>query len=128
MRRKITMGAKSLMYKMILVTALVAGPNLGTAQMADHSGHAMGSSPDAQAWEDINARMHEDMMIEYTGDPDVDFILGMIPHHQGAVEMAEYVLQHGQDPEVRALAQSIIDSQEAEIVMMQEWLKARGID
>jgi uncharacterized protein (DUF305 family) len=72
--------------------------------------------------------MHEAMMIEPTGDPDVDFVLAMIPHHQGAVEMAEYILETGQDLEIRALAEEIIAAQESEIATMRQWLSNRGIE
>ena len=67
--------------------------------------------------------MHADMMVPFTGNADMDFIRGMIPHHQGAVEMAKVVLQYGSDLEVRQLAQDVISTQESEIGLMKEWLK-----
>ncbi len=90
----------------------------------DHSGHAMTGeeTPATLAFMEANARMHADMNVPFTGDADVDFIAGMIPHHQGAVEMALIVLEHGDDPEVRKLAEAIIKAQEAEIAWMTEWL------
>lgn len=54
----------------------------------------------------------------YTGNPDVDFLAMMIPHHEGAVEMARLVLIHGRDPLTRRLAEEIIASQTAEIGAM----------
>ena len=60
-----------------------------------------------------------------TGDADRDFLASMIPHHQGAIDMAQVVLKHGKDPKVRKLAQDIIDAQKKEIATMKAWLKAR---
>ena len=90
----------------------------------DHSAHSMSGneSPATLAYMEANAKMHADMAVPFTGDADVDFIAGMIPHHQGAVEMAKIVLEHGTDPEVRKLAEGIIAAQETEIAWMTEWL------
>jgi uncharacterized protein (DUF305 family) len=59
----------------------------------------------------------------YTGNADVDFLAMMIPHHQGAVDMARLVLIHGRDPLTRQLAEEIIASQQAEITAMKARLE-----
>lgn len=59
----------------------------------------------------------------YTGNPDVDFLAMMIPHHQGAVDMARLVLIHGRDPLTRKLAEEIIASQTTEIAAMRARLE-----
>ena len=111
--------------------ALVSALGLGLtalAQDTNHDGHAMmgNKGPSSMAYMDANTRMHEGMAIEFTGNADVDFIRGMIPHHQGAVDMAKIVLEHGTDPEVRKLAEGVIAAQEAEIAWMQDWLAKNG--
>lgn len=72
----------------------------------------------------INRRMHREMMMAYTGDVDTDFVRSMIPHHQGAIDMAKIVVTFGKDPKVRELAQNIIKAQEEEIKQMKAWLPA----
>jgi len=70
--------------------------------------------------------MHHDMASQSTGDADRDFAVNMIPHHQGAIDMARVVLRDGRDPEMRKLAEDIIRGQEAEIAFMRAWLAKRG--
>ena len=113
---------------LILAVALVTTLALFAREETDHSGHAMmgDMGPASMAFMEANTKMHEMMAIEYTGNADVDFIKGMIPHHQGAVEMAKIVLEHGTDPEVKKLAEGIIAAQEAEIKWMTEWLAKNG--
>jgi uncharacterized protein (DUF305 family) len=82
--------------------------------------------PAVKAYTAAMQTMHKDMMVDYTGDADVDFVRGMIPHHQGAIDMAKVESAHGKDPEIRKLAEEVIAAREKEIAMMQAWLKARG--
>ncbi|MCS6877369.1 MAG: DUF305 domain-containing protein [Geminicoccaceae bacterium] len=79
--------------------------------------------PATAAFKAANAKMHRDMDIAYSGDADVDFLRAMIPHHQGAIDMARVVLAFGKDPEVKKLAEEIVRAQEAEIVQMRAMLR-----
>jgi len=84
------------------------------------------TGPSSKAFMAANDRMHADMAMPMTGDADVDFVRGMIPHHQGAIDMARIVLEHGKDAEIRKLAEGVIQAQEAEIAMMKDWLAKHG--
>jgi uncharacterized protein (DUF305 family) len=83
---------------------------------------AASPSPSTRAFEAVNAGMMKDMNGPYSGDADRDFVAQMIPHHRGAVSMAEIELKYGKDAEMRKLARGIIKAQETEIAFMERWL------
>ncbi len=80
-----------------------------------------------KAYQDANTRMHAGMDI-IDEDADIAFIQGMIPHHQGAVDMANIILEYGDDEEALTLARAIIKAQQEEISWMENWLKERGLE
>ena len=133
------MSPKTLMAGVLLALAL-AGP--AAAQDSDHGtmdhdsmGHGSmdksmepkgDTGPSSKAFAAANAKMHAAMDITFTGNADIDFVRGMIAHHQGAIDMAKVELEHGKDAELRKLAEEIIAAQEGEIRMMKDWLARNG--
>ena len=82
-------------------------------------------SASTRAYVEAMDAMHGPMMDGVMADdPDVAFVRGMIPHHQGAIDMARIVQQYGDDPQTRAWAEQIIAAQEREIAEMRAWLEA----
>jgi hypothetical protein len=63
-------------------------------------------------------KMMADMTVKPTGDVDRDFVAMMVPHHQGAIDMAQAVLRHGHNEQLRRLAQEIVVTQQQEIAAM----------
>ena len=81
------------------------------------------TEPMQQAYAKAMANMHSDMTLGIADPmPDLAFARGMLPHHIGAVEMAKIELKYGTDEDMRQLAQNIIDNQQAEIELMQNWI------
>jgi len=102
------------------IVAAITALGISAAMASSHL------SPGSQALEAANETMHKAMAVEMMGDVDVDFVRGMIPHHEGAVEMAKIVIQYGKDPEIKKLAEAIVAAQETEIAFMQGWLEQNG--
>jgi len=77
------------------------------------------ASPFAKGLNESMSLMHQEMMkVRLTGNNDRDFLATMIPHHQGAIDMAKLVLLYGKDERARRLAQGIIVEQQSEIEAM----------
>jgi uncharacterized protein (DUF305 family) len=91
----------------------------------ESSAPAAGNSPSTAAFQAADHSMMSGMSsIQYTGDADRDFVAHMIPHHEGAVEMAKVELKYGKDAKLRKLAKDIIAAQDKEIAFMKQWLAA----
>jgi uncharacterized protein (DUF305 family) len=106
---------------MLLVAML---PLSAVAQPMDHMA-GMTNTP-TTAFSGAMERMHQAMAVPPTGDVDRDFVAGMIPHHQGAVDMARIELAQGHDPAMHKLARQIIAAQEREIAFMRQWQAHHG--
>ncbi|MEH0072944.1 DUF305 domain-containing protein [Pannonibacter sp. Pt2-lr] len=116
----------SAMHQMMqggMMQGMMGAPNEGAAPANE-------SLPEfTRAYVEAMNEMHGPMMDGVMADdPDVAFVRGMIPHHQGAIDMARIVQQYGNDPQTRAWADQIIAAQEAEIAEMQAWLEAKAGD
>ncbi len=92
-----------------------------------HGQHGAAASAPVAAYQVAHHKMMRDMAVPYTGDPDVDFRVQMIPHHQGAIDMARVALRYAKDPWTRQMAEGVIVEQQREIAEMQHWLARRGI-
>jgi len=116
------------------VSAMTAGAQQQAASMPGMDmSHAAGNTPSgssnasSQAFKDADQKMMQNMNSpSYTGDADKDFVSHMIPHHQGAIDMAQVELKYGKDPILRRLAHQIIKAQQDEIKLMQRWQEKRA--
>ena len=119
--------------RFILSLALAGATLLATAASA-HDGHqhaaatppvfvASTAKPFAALMGDAMAVMDDGMArAAMNGQPEHDFATMMIPHHQGAIDMAKALLLTTQDPAMRNMAQGILAEQQVEIQLMQQWL------
>jgi uncharacterized protein (DUF305 family) len=110
--------------KTFAMSALIAAVmTLPAAAQTKHG--ATADTPAAKANMEAHQKMTDTMKgMHPTGDADKDFVMMMIPHHQGAIDMAEVELKYGKDPELKALAEKIIADQKREIAEMEKWQAA----
>ena len=111
-----------------IITAQQAEIDILNKWLASHPDAAK-PKPNTPAMQQAYAQSMENMHGEMTlgiADPmpDMAFARGMLPHHVGAVDMAKIELEYGTDEEMRELAQHIIDTQQTEIELMQNWIAA----
>jgi uncharacterized protein (DUF305 family) len=117
----------------LATTASVAATSFALAQNPTRAYHVHGALPiqyvadrpdqaDEQPFLSENDaamnKMMADMTIKPTGDVDRDFVAMMVPHHQGAIDMAQAVLRYGHNEQLRRLAQEIVVTQQQEIAAM----------
>lgn len=115
-----------------IVAAQQAEMDIMNKWLASHP-DAANPQPNTQAMQQAYAKsmnaVHGDMMLGIADPvPDMAFARGMLPHHIGAVDMAKIELKYGTDEEMRKLAQDIIDAQQPEIKIMQNWIAANKTD
>jgi len=116
---------------LLIAVALVVTPALlpaRSAQADDMKGMNMkpASGLADKAFMTSMRTMMKNMSVKRTGKPDKDFVLMMMPHHQGAIDMAKVELQYGSDPQLRQLASDFVAAQEKEIAEMKDWLAKNG--
>lgn len=120
---------RNLLFCFGVVVVLTSGP----AVRAQHTGHTQPSpqagskatdrSEAAGEMHQVMMRMNDEMgRMQMTGDPDHDFAMMMIVHHQTAIDMAKVELRGGSDATIKAMARRIITAQEREIRQFKSWL------
>lgn len=99
----------------------VAAVALGSAGAPAHAADAANAGPETPFLAENDqamTRMMDGMSIKPSGDVDRDFTAMMIPHHQGAIDMAQAELRYGHNEQLRRIAQEIIVEQQQEITAM----------
>ena len=130
-----TIGRRALLRIVIvaagfgLTVADAAPPVMNMAMPAATSASADGATPapSVRAFKAADDKMMSGMNAGYSGDADRDFVAHMIPHHQGAIDMAKVELQYGKDPALRKLARQIVKAQDGEILLMKQWQARHGV-
>ena len=114
----------------VLSTAYWAKAQVDSGSNAEHADHESHVAAGGAKPVDMSKQMQtmNKMMVQHLGkaDPQYDarFIDMMIPHHEGAVMMAQHALKHSERPELKAMAQKVIKDQQKEIEQLKAWRKS----
>jgi uncharacterized protein (DUF305 family) len=115
-------AAGTLAIALAAATALLAlahdGPHSGPKNCETPAADVGGDGPFLAENDAAMKKMMSGMAARPTGDVDGDFVAMMVPHHQGAIDMAVAVLRYGRNAQIRRLAQEIIVTQQDEIAAM----------
>lgn len=101
---------------------MMQGQRPGVHQ-GSRQGQAQPADPASRGYMESMRKMNRAMRKPMTGNADQDFARMMVAHHQGAVDMARVELEHGTDPDLKAMARKVVDDQTKEIQQLQDWLK-----
>jgi uncharacterized protein (DUF305 family) len=97
---------------LLALAVMIATPFVALAQHATTA---------QEGYKEANDKMMQDMMMPMSGDADKDFVMLMLRHHQGAIDMAQVELKYGKDPMLLDMAKKIVEAQEKEIAEMKKW-------
>jgi hypothetical protein len=118
----ITAVARIACYSFSVALALMFAPQSFAQGNTTPTGDAVATAYRQEMTESMQ-KMHHVMSPDLmTGDPDIDFLRMMLPHHQGAVDMARVELKYGKSEKLKELARKIVSTQEEEILQMKKWL------
>ena len=120
------MNSFSKSVAVLSILSMVAAVPVLAQQTAPMPGMTMPMKPGAKPADgsmmSAMDKMSKDMAaVPMTGDADRDFVGMMLPHHQGAIDMAKYELAHGKDPSMLKLARAIVAAQDKEVAEMKAW-------
>jgi uncharacterized protein (DUF305 family) len=129
----VSLGPKAWRAMLAIAVSALALPAIAEDRYPHHGSAAPSPPPAfvASTAKPFTALMEEAMAVmddgmkraPMNGVVEHDFVTMMIPHHQGAIDMAKALLLYTSDPELKNLAQGIITEQQTEIRVMQAWLQ-----